>query len=161
MELIGSISQCTGRGCIVRLAVRDMVLGHEALDPLLHRGIVAVHRGPLMPFFSVGAWLEVAEGRKAADSVAIGCVAVISAIDLEELDFITVFSLELVIDLVPRGHELDAPAASWHEKVDDNQLIATIIFVDLILEVFLSVGHVTMCLFVPVEIHRVSACVVV
>jgi hypothetical protein len=61
-------------------------------------------------------------------------LAVINAVDFDKLDLVAIFGGELLDDLVPGGHELDAVAALRHEEVDDDEG-----FVASGLDVFLEV----------------------
>ena len=82
-------------------------------------------------------------------------MAVIGAVDLEEMHLISKLSLEFVDNLVPLRHELDAPATGWHEEVYDYEFVGTVEFFDFGIKVFVAIRHLTLCLFPPVEIHRV------
>ena len=101
------------------------VLLSEAADPFLHASKGAVRWFPLLPCLTVSAGLQIDEAGEALNTVAVRRDAVSDTINLNELDLIAVFGLELVDYLVPCGHELDAVTAVRHEKVDyDNRVIA-------------------------------------
>jgi len=104
-----------------------------------------------MPHFTIRAALYQDEAGEALDLVATGGLAVCDAIHLDELHRVTILGRELLDDLVPFGHELDAVAAIWHEKVDNNVLALAGRFDD-VLEVVGTAGFGALSVFPPVGV---------
>ena len=130
----------------------DVELVQQSLDPLLHIGVVASNGVPLDPLVAIGAGHEGHEAWEALNIVSVGRVTIVSAVDLEELDFVAQLSLHVLNDAVPVRHELDAVSALRHEEVDDDQGVL-LVLCHLLVEFLVAVRHSAASFFPPVAIH--------
>ena len=85
--------------------------------------------------------------------VATRGFVVFGAVHLDELHRVAILGRELLDNLVPFGHELDAVVARWHVKVDNNELPLADRFYD-VLEVVGTGGFGALSVFHPVGIDH-------
>ena len=105
-----------------------------------------------MPILSLRARSQSYEARVALDLVLLCSLSRSSSIDLEKLNSVTVFSFELIVNLVPMLQKHCAIGALGHVKINDDQTIIAKFF-DGFLKSCMIVNQNTLCLFPPVAVH--------